>query len=629
MLPKKSEVFFNFENGDKNIQQKKTQATSLDIPPIEIFGGNKTSKSKVRNDMRKQLPRFDEINEQVFESEVVPSEQFKSRKAKQGKNDSLSFNPAKQLKFKEMSLVKESAANNNVIGNFDGSSSPSSSSSIKDDRSSSTGKDSSSNSSNSSESSSSDEEESDSEEGVVARHVTTQNTIFKLRNEMFSPPEKKQKKFAENKAVNKDSPSNITHNKKCSRKTICGQLADNADKPIHQLLYMEAPPKYDHIELKQLKLKEVVHFLNEVTEYQNSVGITLPVPQLISKLVREQLMSLYRGLNVQTFYSLTTIQIQDILLNETRPKSCISFVTDLQRYVQFPQVSRNLNPKNPADFRIFHNNYLLVFTADFLKWYEIMSEGNEVNIPPLTNKEGGSLKVFLDKIPFEYGIRVFRTITNRKKKGDKFKDIYDFLEKFSKVTLSHYDWCERNRMIEEHFSASFVIPSSGTYDNNYHRNNSSFRKNNSYYPDNDNENRNIYSTNNGSNSYNDLDKAYYNNISGAANTESYNRRKDLSDDDSSDNNSSIQHSDNDEPSEEDRDDDINYSQNVDFIGEEKLIDDLIMFINNDIKRNNNTFESKVNNMQQSSNKSGRSNNRKSSNNNISSSPVVGKTSYFV
>lgn len=71
---------------------------------------------------------------------------------------------------------------------------------------------------------------------------------------------------------------------------------------------------------------------------------------------------------------------------------------------------------------------LLAFRTDFISIYELLAEDNDRNIPVCKNKEGGLLKIFLDKIPFEYGKRTFQSLATYKFK-DRYKSSRHFTSK--------------------------------------------------------------------------------------------------------------------------------------------------------------------------------------------------------
>ena len=82
-----------------------------------------------------------------------------------------------------------------------------------------------------------------------------------------------------------------------------------------------------------------------------------------------------------------------------------------------------------------------------------MAEDNDINVPPLKNKEGGLIKLFLDKIPFGYGQQAYKSLVRANDDKENFKNINDFIEE-------HYRKYEENKSVAEHFVKDNKVSSS-------------------------------------------------------------------------------------------------------------------------------------------------------------------------
>ena len=233
------------------------------------------------------------------------------------------------------------------------------------------------------------------------------------------------------------------------RESILERIAQAADAPRVQVTMMSKQPKYDQIRLEYLTPRAIFKFIDEVNEYQIAYGIVLPVPTLISNKIRDNLMARHRGLTLTKFYNLTTMQIIKILQRQIRPESMLAFQITLAKHSYFETPS-NYKP-NVSDFKPFYDA-LLQYKARFLRIYEIMAANNEDNIPETNNKEGGLIKIFVDKIPFEYGSRTFRAL-----KKNKFNTIYEFLTLFFAHTKKHYETSVKAQNMQQHFGGTEYV----------------------------------------------------------------------------------------------------------------------------------------------------------------------------
>jgi hypothetical protein len=227
------------------------------------------------------------------------------------------------------------------------------------------------------------------------------------------------------------------------RDSILNRISADADKPRYEVVMTQSPPKYDHIRLESLSLKSVLRFVNQINEHQIAHGVRLPVPTLVSEKVREQLIARRKKLTRVKFYALGTKKLVKYLLEEVRPKSPLQFRIDMEKHVKF--VLPNGYTPTASDFRPFYDA-LLILRNEFQTLYDILSEKNEDNVPPVTNKDGGLVKVFLDCISHGYGKRVYESM-----KDKHFHSIHDFLRPFYKTVGTHYRQFERVKLMNQHF----------------------------------------------------------------------------------------------------------------------------------------------------------------------------------
>lgn len=215
------------------------------------------------------------------------------------------------------------------------------------------------------------------------------------------------------------------------RSTIFKARTKAAQASARQVVVHGTQPRYDHIMLDFPSIKKIFNFWEAVNVYQKAYSISLPLNTLIAEKVRYNL-SARNGLTDEAFFDLTHEQLYDITTAYVRPTSRLDFSLKLASNISF---GATLNYKPTADyFRPFYED-LLIYKNLYTKVYELLAENNDPNIPELKNKDGGLLKIFIDKIPYEYGVRVFQVIG-----GKKFESIYKFLSSFYKIVEEHHGY---------------------------------------------------------------------------------------------------------------------------------------------------------------------------------------------
>eukprot|EP01032_Pedospumella_encystans_P023216 gene23216-26282_t len=213
------------------------------------------------------------------------------------------------------------------------------------------------------------------------------------------------------------------------RQTMFEKSVGEAEDNAATLVMQGIQPKFEHIRLSYLSIGKVFEFLDAINEYEIANKIKLKVPTLVDKSVRSLIIARTRGLTESKFYALNNKQLFAYITVLVQPESKLDFKEKLERNVDFV-LPPSYKP-SATDYRPMYDA-LLIYRDRFRKVYEIMAANNEDNVPQCKNKEGGLIKTFLDKIPYEYGARVMMTL------GDaKYADIYAFLKAFFDVVEDH------------------------------------------------------------------------------------------------------------------------------------------------------------------------------------------------
>ena len=226
---------------------------------------------------------------------------------------------------------------------------------------------------------------------------------------------------------------------------------DNRNLAQVNITRVQAP--YDHIVLKQLRIMHAVRFFDQFKTYQFVNNVQLAMTHQVSDGVRKQILAHHPKLTLQAFYMLTNEQLITLIQTHVRPKTTLEFLRVLRDYLEFKYEGRDA--PSPTSFLPFYTS-LLLYRDDFYKLYDVISARNDHIIPPSTDKEGGLIKLFIEKISFNYGKLLYRSL-----KQTKFDDINDFIDDFYVVVEKDYRLSQAARSVMEHFGGTEYEVKSG------------------------------------------------------------------------------------------------------------------------------------------------------------------------
>ena len=215
----------------------------------------------------------------------------------------------------------------------------------------------------------------------------------------------------------------------------------------------QTQPPYGHIKLESIRVRPYLKFIDELYEYEQKYGIELPVPTLLSKAVREELIARNPrqfGAAPEFFYSLTKKEVLKLLQRAIRPTGRSAFTTELEANIRFPQLPPGYTPE-ASKFKFFYDA-LLAYRLRFVRVYQILADDNKKkNIPKCDTKEGGLIKTFLQNIPFRYGSKLHQELPAK-----KYKHIESYLEKFFDEVQRDFNTFSKTRRTNEHFGGTEV-----------------------------------------------------------------------------------------------------------------------------------------------------------------------------
>lgn len=213
------------------------------------------------------------------------------------------------------------------------------------------------------------------------------------------------------------------------RMSLLDRNVENTANSAVKLSMQATQPSFNKVKLTDAdSVLQVLTFIDEAVQYQTQYGLRLQLPSLISAPARRRLMA-GSQLTPQKFFALDDPELFQLLEKQIRPQTQLTFAELLQKNVDFV-IPKGYRP-TPSDYKPFHAS-LLTYRHEFLRLFEILSKDNDENIPEIKNKEYGLLKVFIDKVPFEYGKRLFQCMRDK-----RFLDFYDFLKKWDAIVNEH------------------------------------------------------------------------------------------------------------------------------------------------------------------------------------------------
>ena len=117
-----------------------------------------------------------------------------------------------------------------------------------------------------------------------------------------------------------------------------------------------------------------------------------------------------------------------------KPENKMDFEFKLKKNLDFPIMLPNYE-LSVTNFGPFYEA-LVIYKKAFLRVFNFLSVDNRINVPPCNMKDGGILLCFVNKIPFEYGRIVLKTlaVTNFDSAEEMIVRFYEAVEGDRKVS---------------------------------------------------------------------------------------------------------------------------------------------------------------------------------------------------
>lgn len=239
----------------------------------------------------------------------------------------------------------------------------------------------------------------------------------------------RRKKHIDSASSTSDSNSSENDCGTSRRDSLRRSLNKSAKKHSKQN-YIRTHPDYSHIKLKTLKPYAVLYFFKEAKAFEALYDIDIPVASLISNDIRDILISDHNRITSSEFYGLDEKKLYRLLQKQLRPSDPLSFYNDLNTNIKFKWTEgTSASPSNFKEFR----QAIGLYRQEFVTMYEFLSYKNDSNVPGIHNREGGLVRLFVEKIPFQYGKMVMQKINKV-----SFDSIDEFLDAFRKEVDKTY-----------------------------------------------------------------------------------------------------------------------------------------------------------------------------------------------
>lgn len=252
-------------------------------------------------------------------------------------------------------------------------------------------------------------------------------------------------------------------NRRLSQTTraVRGSTDLSANTPTQVVLH---PPKHD-IELTSLSVNAIIKFVTDVIDYQYRYRIPLQVPSLIRPAIVREIMARHPRLNYASFQALDADQIFQLLQFEMAPSTLYEVINRLDRSVRFKLDDSKYRPSS-RDYRPFYSA-LLTYIREFTMAYDLITGLLPADlIPKLSTKDLGILKVFLSKIPFEYGWRIHTAYlqdnvntrgpgaTSMASNPQSITNFHRYLSAFGQYVNQHFNVYRDCRTFEQFFGGT-------------------------------------------------------------------------------------------------------------------------------------------------------------------------------
>ena len=206
---------------------------------------------------------------------------------------------------------------------------------------------------------------------------------------------------------------------------------------------------YSDITLKWLTVNQVFKFWQDITLYQAMHKIDLEPATLVQVDCRRRIM-VKCGIRTEIdFFRLTPSLLRKCIQKAVRPTDRGMFARRLLGSLTFGKSDDAAFNLTLDTYERFYD-YLLVYRNEFQDKFEFLAYHNDQCVPKLENKDGGTIKIFLTKLPSEYANRVFQQLPKT-----RFDSLNEFLDHFYTLAAEHHQISILSKKL-----TSYLLPTS-------------------------------------------------------------------------------------------------------------------------------------------------------------------------
>lgn len=251
-----------------------------------------------------------------------------------------------------------------------------------------------------------------------------------------------------------DPPPGSAYNKRLSPLDRQINAADKVVEAYHPTFFKPEPAH--SIQLSSLTLSSIIKFVDETLDYQNRYEVKLRVGTLIKPDIAQELCGRFDTLTVPQLLNLSAQEVFQLLQLEIAPTTSYEFFNRMNATVHFELAASRQYRPSPSDFRPFYTA-LLRYKKVFLRAYDILVRYATTRVaPPFNTKKYGLIRLFLDKVPFDYGDRLHQAeLEHRLGHNGDIKTIYNYVSQFYTIVERHFETYRQVRIMGQLFGGSF------------------------------------------------------------------------------------------------------------------------------------------------------------------------------
>lgn len=246
----------------------------------------------------------------------------------------------------------------------------------------------------------------------------------------------------------KEPPANHNRGSRSRRQTLHVRNLESAAKKAQAPLLYGTIGSHDHIKYTKSNIRNFIKFWRAVRTYMLRWGVLPPIAALIEDTIVERFIaSDYAKFGDGKFGDLPLVDIYTIMQAEFRPVNRKNFIDKLKDNVDF-EFTSHYRPS--SEYFIPFYDALLVYIASFTEVFDILrfkvtAEEEPYLMPRCDNKQGGLIKLFLSKIPYEFGDNILFNLLDQ-----HWKSLPAFFTEFRKsldVCKAHSESARRLRSL--------------------------------------------------------------------------------------------------------------------------------------------------------------------------------------